>query len=116
MQETIQIHEKQPRQNLSVADKEQYYRQWKQSGLSRSQFCREQKLSIATFCNWVKHFEERKSSVARESTFIPVTQISPVPTLEISLSNGLRCCFSGTLNARFMAELIQELSHDAGNS
>ena len=25
---------------------------WKESGLSKSQFCREQKIAVPTFCNW----------------------------------------------------------------
>ncbi len=118
---------------FSLENKQQFYQAWKKSGLSRNQFCRDHKLTVSSFCGWVNQFEaEKVSSVTPSSTssFVPlvmkaVTSTTVLPTahlnqkpisLELKLPNGFSCSFSGALEANFIAQLIQELSHGVVNT
>lgn len=130
---TSTLKESQPRrrpQKISLEDKKQFYHHWKKSGLSRNKFCREHKLTLASFCSWVNRFEaEARSSVSvapSSSAFVPLAMMkTTVPhttdlgikqTVEMTLPNGFVCSFSGVLDAHFMAQLIQELAHGIRHS
>jgi hypothetical protein len=60
---------------LSWEEKKAFCKQWERSGLSKSQFCREQSLSLATFCGWFNQIALR-STQETDSLFTPIRTVA----------------------------------------
>lgn len=97
-------------------------KQWQSSGLSRSDFCRRQGLTIATFCHWLKTFaikSKNKNKKLEEATvekmpFLPLSTLASQQEemkLEIQLPNGLICRFSSMTETQKIKEIIAGLQH-----
>lgn len=101
------------RRKFSHADKKILYKKWKTSGLSKSEFCKANKLSVSTFCGWctqlgvsmadpnwiaVKPAEEGSKGVPSEGLQICI-RISSEILLEMNLSVSAA------------VELIESLTH-----
>jgi hypothetical protein len=114
---------KKPRKSPSFYNNQQkiaYVNAWKRSGLSRSEFCRREKLSIATFCVWVHQYQSlsahaivKKSPSNHKPDWLPI-KLSPnqtltSPEIEIVLPNSIRLKFSSNVPISTIAQLIQEL-------
>ena len=52
----------------SSDEKARFCREWEASGLSQSEYCRNNKLNITTFNSWLKKFKKK-----RPKNFIPVS-------------------------------------------
>ncbi len=83
--------------------------QWRQSGQSKTAFCRLHQLNIHTFGYWVskKRQEEQQSST---SDFIALS-IKPVsrecPELQIHYPNGAKICFQVGTSTDYVRSLLQ---------
>ena len=101
------------KKHCSIEEKHNYYQAWRKSGLSQTQFCKENNLPIQTFSSWVRQTE--KGPVPRMS-FVPL-QVVPkekidVEKIEIQFSNGVMCRMTDVSDTKKVVTLVKEL-HDA---
>ena len=45
-------------QEISIQDKQDFYLDWQSSGLSKTEFCHQRRMSIATFYRWIREREQ----------------------------------------------------------
>ncbi len=78
---------------------------WRESGLSQSKFCRDEKLSVKTFAYWLRKYKQEKGFPVGKNdnvpkTFIPVEVsnditgiVSGPGCIEVTFPNGveLKC-------------------------
>ena len=94
----------------SHEEKKEFYKGWKASGLSQSDYCRENELSVTTFNSWLKKF-----SVGRER-FIPVNldtqtvEEVALQFLEIKLPGKLLVKLPLTAEVGLISRVIREIS------
>lgn len=69
------------KKSLTEQEKQDYYRAWECSRMSKAKFCKENGLSIHDFYYWCRLFKPKTSSEVEQ--FLPVTTlVPPVPTFE----------------------------------
>lgn len=102
-------------QTFSEKEKREHHAAWLSSGLSKSQFCRNQGLNIHEFRYWHKCF---KNEVSESSSFAPlsnpsfITDVSEkIISIDIKLPNRVQLTFS--LEKNHLIPLVQELCHAA---
>lgn len=113
---------KKPRKSpkrYSHHDKIQYIESWQQSGLNRSQFCRQEGLSIASFCNWVQRQipsvkrVSKPSKPVSQTPWLPVKLIADQPKvvgiIEVVLANGTCIKFPSDIPMATIKTLIPGL-------
>ena len=94
----------------SHEEKKGFCKAWKVSGLSQSEYCRENGLSVTTFNSWLKKF-----SAGREK-FIPVTLDAQTAVevglqfLEIKLPGKLLVKLPLTAEGNLISRVIREIS------
>ena len=112
--ESIETGHQSRRYNLE--ERKAYITQWKQSQLTRSEFCRREGLCLKEFCYWVKKYtNEAQIKAKSHSTFIPLkiknSQEIQGGLIEIYLPNGLRCCFKQMTDIQTLFNLVKGLWH-----
>lgn len=102
------------KKSLTEQEKQDYYRAWECSGMSKAKFCKENGLSIHDFYYWRKLVKPKTSTEAEQ--FLPVTAlVSPVPTsdaqnithVEVRLPNQAQLLIK--LQEHQLVPFIQEL-------
>jgi hypothetical protein len=61
---------------------------WKRSGLSITEFCRQRNLKTVTFHRWKSLFQKANPPASSTTTFLPITLV-PETLVEIALPNGI---------------------------
>jgi len=68
-------------QDLTWAEKEAFCHRWASSGLSKNQFCRNERLALPTFCIWCNKVWPPMAS-KKESLFLPAMNTEPMQAVE----------------------------------
>lgn len=112
-------------QEISLQDMQACYLDWQRSGLNKTEFCRQKKMSTATFYRWMKELSQQDAARSMP-TLIPVTvATTPEPVsmgeaslpaatenaVDIWLPSGIRLRVSALTALSPLTALIQELSH-----
>jgi len=97
-------------------ERNHYIEKWRNSKLTRSEFCRQEELPLQTFCYWVNSQSSRKPKQPSKSalSFLPLGPAltdTNKPCVEIILPNGYRCNFTHFANTQIMVAIVKELSH-----
>lgn len=90
-------------------EKRKIFLAWKESKLSKSEFCRQNNLSLGTFSHWEDYF---KKDFKEKISFSPVQthkMLNNAQHIKINLPNGLELNFSQVENVQTIYELIQWL-------
>ena len=61
---------------------------WKRSGLSITEFCRQRNLKTVTFHRWKTRLQSTDTTMSSKTTFLPIT-LMPETSVEIALPNGI---------------------------
>jgi hypothetical protein len=106
----------------SLQDKQDCWLEWQHSGLNKTEFCRQRRMSTATFYRWIKELGQMTSAIAKP-TLVPVTVLAssredknegspPIHEneVDIGLPNGihLRVFIGNKLTA--LAAFIREIN------
>lgn len=99
-------------------ERNHYVTKWRNSKLTRSEFCRQEELPIQTFCYWLNSQGSQKPKRPSKSdlSFLsigPAITDTHKPCVEIILSNGCRCNFTHFTDTQMMVAIVKELSHVA---
>ena len=107
-----------PRKQLSPDERRALCQQWKTSGLSRSEFCRQHGVPLSSFHHWLsgKSLNGVRLNLKKNQDWVPVTvKETPDPIteepllLEMVLPNQIRLKLSVTSSK--INSIIEELSH-----
>lgn len=111
---------------ISLQDKQACLLDWRRSGLNKSDFCHQRRMSTATFYRWMKELGPITSPIS-EPTFVPVKlgakeetahvneETLPLTTdnaIDIWLPNGIRLRISTLIALSPLTAFIRELSHE----
>lgn len=90
----------------SAEEKQQIIEQWKQSGLSRRAFCRQQNLSYNSLTHWTRKKRNRSRSVT--SDFVPL-KIKPATEQVFAQieTGGKRIQLYQPVTANFLKQLLR---------
>ncbi len=90
-----------------------------QSGLSKADFCRQQKISVVRFYYWCNLLRPELKSIPQESTsikdksnedlFLPIKTPLKTSNVRIKLQNGIELEFLSTPDSTWMATFICNL-------
>lgn len=104
-----------------LTEKQQYWQsiidQWKRSGLSQSEFCRNNQLKPQTFYAYRALFKKREEPSTTPARFIRLETPSPrpLPSLEIQIGQivvRVNEHTDVTLATRWISLLLQAVPHD----
>lgn len=107
-----------PRKQLNPDERRALCQQWKTSGLSRSEFCRQHGVALSSFHHWLsgKRLKGARLNLKYNQDWVPVTvKKTPEPIteepllLEIVLPNQMRVKLAVTSSK--INSIIEELSH-----
>lgn len=107
-----------PRKQLNPDERRALCQQWKTSGLSRSEFCRQHGVALSSFHHWLsgKRLNGARLNLKYNQDWVPVTvKKTPEPIteepllLEIVLPNQMRVKLAVTSSK--INSIIEELSH-----
>ena len=85
---------------------------WRQSGLTKSAYCRAQGINLKNFYRWCR-LENLAQDTVKASRIIPVTVEVPMPSPEsmvLHLTPGLRLELPANVSPRWLGELLQCLA------
>jgi hypothetical protein len=98
------------RKSSSKEERQQICEEWRKSGLSRTDFCKQRNLNLKKLCRWLWEEKHRtQSTCAPTIKFFPVSALASVQSnyLEVQLPNGIALKLSSqTVN---VVGLIKEL-------
>jgi hypothetical protein len=101
----------------SKAQKKEFCEEWKASGLTQSQYCRDKGINAVTFSGWIKKFlrneNTAKTKVKGKSKFIPLSLQSSAQiqgSLEIIAANKLTIRLPITVEESLILKIIKDLS------
>lgn len=108
----------------NLQDKQAFYLAWQNSGLNKTQFCRQQGIPLSAFYRWMHEIGQIKSSTS-EPALVPVTLTATEPVcmneasmpistenaVDVWLPNGIRLRVSTLTALSPFIAFIQELSH-----
>lgn len=102
---------------------QQQHALWKESGLSKTDFCKLHGFSLSTFCRWrCKALKAQRITNAGESTgttnitLVPAAVMSPqpmrvsAPNLELCSPSGWKIIIAPCMGERFLTRLLERLS------
>ncbi len=107
-----------PRKQLNPDERRALCQQWKTSGLSRSEFCRQHGVALSSFHHWLsgKRLNGARLNLKYNQDWVPVTvKKTPEPIteepllLEIVLPNQMRVKLA--VKPSKINTIIEELSH-----
>lgn len=83
-----------------------HLRDWQESGLSQSEYCCREKISLTSFSNWRKRLAEGVS----EEQFVELKPSSQSEKIELILESGLRLNLPMSISSAKLQELTRCLS------
>ena len=101
--------------SLSNAERKEFallhYKNWQISGLSKSEYCRENNLKTTTFTGWKRYQKIKEKSKITKIPTKTVTELIPIETgLELKLGNS----FSIAINQNFNPDLLKRVLKTLG--
>lgn len=92
------------RNNPSQSEKIKRVREYQQSGLSASEYCRQAGLASSTFSKWTRQY-------AKEIEKLPFVEVGQraQPECEIKLLNGRQVVIRGAYSPKQVSALVREL-------
>ena len=107
--------------SYTAEQKEGFCQDWKKSGLSQSQYCREKGLKVMTFNGWVKKFlqeglgcVEQKNQSKQAKKFIPLSVsdkgFKEAEAIEIKIPGKMIITIPITSQVRLIEMIIKEAS------
>jgi hypothetical protein len=91
----------------------QHFERWRQSGLTQSEYCRQEQLSRHRFKYWRRKLEPEgvRRRRKRESGFVPVQvrASTGTPSLSLSLPNGMVLRGIDAGNVDLVRRLVEQL-------
>lgn len=125
---------KKTKRKFSKKQKRAYCKNWKNSNLSRTEFCRQNNLSPKTFCNWLRLGIANKNSTGEmnisKGGFLPVTCAKPVTTrdkdvalsqtdgatrIKLYLNNNIRLSLPTSVEVDYLLQLLRGAKDEACN-
>ena len=99
-----------------LEEKQRYCQLWKESGLSKKEFSKQNKFSAKTLSNWIKAFANGQTKVKKLlPPFVPLVaeESSHVErqSVTIQFSNGLCCHFEDAKNIALIVKLTHGLQN-----
>jgi hypothetical protein len=85
---------------------------WRQSGLTKSAYCRAQGINLKNFYRWCR-LENLTQESVKASSIIPITVEVPTPSPEsivLHLTPGHRLELPAKVSSRWLGELLQCLA------
>ena len=78
---------------------------WQESGISQSQFCRENNLSLATFCYWKKRLVEQT-----DNKFIQVPIFSQKSEqVKLIIPGGIKIIFKKNTELKIISTILEAI-------
>ena len=95
-------------QNRTKEEKEAIREEWKRSGLSKKEFCKQKDISYQTFIWWFAA-ESRREKNRAKSKFVPVSVALSETGIstEIHLSNSRKVIFHGSVSAEMIQAVLR---------
>jgi transposase-like protein len=117
MQDKIQAvtENKTNRRLTSKEIRAQHIEKWKESGLTMSEYCRQNKLSLSSFSSW------RQSAIKAKSSFKPIALSSSASTLtnqnivEIMVDQRIKLRLLNVIDGSFAANIVRSLLNAINN-
>ena len=97
------------RKSSSKEERQQICEEWRKSGLSRTEFCKQRNMSLKKLYRWLWEERSKAQSTTPTIKFLPLTKPAKIQSnyLEVLLPNGIALKLaSQTVN---VANLIKEL-------
>lgn len=85
---------------------QKHVKQWEGSGMSQSAYCRRESISLTSFCNWKKRFEDQTG----KEQFVEIGKDSSTDKIEILLSSGTIVRLPLDVSASRLQEIAKCLS------
>jgi transposase-like protein len=92
------------RKKLSMGEKVKAVREYEESGLSMTEYCRQAGVASSTFSKWARDY----APVGEKLSFVEVGQ-RPALECEIKLLNGRQVVIRGSYTAKQISALVREL-------
>lgn len=102
----IPIKKSAPRKSSTENDRQAHCKQWRQSGLSMTEYCRLHNLSLSSLSLWAKRMK-LASQPAQQAMLPPPPKQQSV---EIRLASGVSLLFSQITDPVTVAQLIKALA------
>ena len=87
-------------------EKEAIILQWHQSGLSRKEFCDQQRISYNSLVSWCKTIKDKQVVKGFSEVKIPVVETSPL-FAQLHLAKGMRIDFFHFVQAEYIQLLLK---------
>lgn len=114
MQDSVPISKfKAKRKQTTAAIRQSHVENWKQSGLSMSEFCRQQGLSLSNFSGWVQtHNKSKLLFKPVNVTSMPSKQDVQVQKnmIEIHLTQQIKIRFINVIDCSLVVNIAKELA------
>lgn len=96
------------KQKFSEHQKQTLLKEWKQSGKTKIDFCKEKDLKYFTFVSW-KEIKDKKKASDIGNSFLPVKikKSSDSPFAQLTLKNGAVVKIYSPVAATFLAILVK---------
>jgi transposase-like protein len=106
-----------PRSRRSREDKARLVERWCESGLSRAEFCRRQKICYGSFLGWIARWMEEEEA-AQVPEFVEVLAAAPKVIrgdgesggIELIAPNGWRVRLGGDFETRNLERIVEVLA------
>ena len=100
--------------SLSNAERKEYalqhYRNWQRSGLSKTEYCRQNNLKSTTFNGWKRYLEIDTSEKITRIPSKTVKDLVPIETgLELKIGKHLSIRINQNFNPDFLKRLLKTL-------
>ena len=91
----------------SDLEKQELIEQWKQSGKTKTLFCKERDLSYFSFCMWSN--DKKKTSPKAKGSFVPLKVKLPAETIfcQLILKNGTTVNFYHPVETNYLATVLK---------
>jgi len=73
------IVKKRAKRTFSSVDKQRFYLLWKESGLKKSQFCKNHDLVLSAFTKWCRKISLDKHLQSSENDWVPIVSNNSIP-------------------------------------
>ena len=95
--------------SYSQEERKTHCEEWRQSGLSMSEYCRRCNFTISTFCKWAKKLSNQSSSDVKKRAEKLSLHSTRHTLVELVLTNGIRLRFGEISHISDMVRLVKAL-------
>jgi len=101
---------------MSLNNKEQHwqriFQQHTESGLTKSEFCKRNKITVSSFYAWTKKLNVQSPPKLAKPKIIPLVfpEVKPDPQLTLTLPNGYQFSFPASLEPSQLQQFLSVLS------